>query len=270
MGRKKYLLKCEFCGLDFFARKGTKCCSNSCATKYSYIKNYEKFFKSKEQNLNKRSSLFELIYFTRDEYHKDGYSVILCKTCGNTMKIGNCALKPSRAGIKLECLNCNTIVNEHEKKKRHEDYIKRIDDWKRIREKKESEKRFQKDNTVCNCKECGKEYLFKDGFTLSFCSEACKRKKCNNHKDRRLKKCSIVDGSITLKKVAERDSDICYLCGLFVDWSDFYKTDTTIICGDYYPSIEHVVPISKGGNHTWDNVRLAHRHCNVTKSADIY
>ena len=24
-------------------------------------------------------------------------------------------------------------------------------------------------------------------------------------------------------------------------------------------------PKSKGGTHTWDNVRLAHRHCNAVK-----
>ncbi|MDT2396282.1 HNH endonuclease [Enterococcus avium] len=29
--------------------------------------------------------------------------------------------------------------------------------------------------------------------------------------------------------------------------------------------MDHVIPISKGGTHSWDNVRLAHRHCNAIK-----
>jgi 5-methylcytosine-specific restriction endonuclease McrA len=34
---------------------------------------------------------------------------------------------------------------------------------------------------------------------------------------------------------------------------------------DEYGSIDHVLPVSKGGTHTWNNVRLAHRGCNMAK-----
>ena len=27
-----------------------------------------------------------------------------------------------------------------------------------------------------------------------------------------------------------------------------------------------MIPIAKGGTHTWDNIQLAHRHCNSIKS----
>lgn len=30
-------------------------------------------------------------------------------------------------------------------------------------------------------------------------------------------------------------------------------------------TIEHVIPLSKGGTHTWDNVRPAHAKCNFEK-----
>lgn len=31
------------------------------------------------------------------------------------------------------------------------------------------------------------------------------------------------------------------------------------------PSLDHVVPVSKGGGHAMDNVRCAHRICNAAK-----
>jgi 5-methylcytosine-specific restriction endonuclease McrA len=31
-------------------------------------------------------------------------------------------------------------------------------------------------------------------------------------------------------------------------------------------TLEHLIPLSKGGTHTWDNVGLAHAKCNFDKS----
>jgi 5-methylcytosine-specific restriction endonuclease McrA len=31
------------------------------------------------------------------------------------------------------------------------------------------------------------------------------------------------------------------------------------------PEIDHLVPVSAGGSHTWDNVALAHRRCNYER-----
>lgn len=34
-------------------------------------------------------------------------------------------------------------------------------------------------------------------------------------------------------------------------------------------SLDHIIPLSKGGHHTYDNVQLAHLRCNVRKHARI-
>lgn len=31
-------------------------------------------------------------------------------------------------------------------------------------------------------------------------------------------------------------------------------------------TVDHVIPISKGGTHTWDNVKPAHYKCNIDKA----
>lgn len=64
---------------------------------------------------------------------------------------------------------------------------------------------------------------------------------------------------ITLPKLIKRDGLTCAICGL----PCFYGGD---YLADLYPTIDHIIPISKGGGHTWDNVQLAHRLCNINKS----
>lgn len=52
---------------------------------------------------------------------------------------------------------------------------------------------------------------------------------------------------------------ICYLCK--------EKIDKRLLCPDpMAASIDHVVPLSRGGTHTWDNVMPAHAICNFMKS----
>ena len=56
-----------------------------------------------------------------------------------------------------------------------------------------------------------------------------------------------------------RDNGICQLCGKQID----FDWDSN---SDYYPSIDHIKSIAKGGLHNWDNVQLACRKCNSIKS----
>lgn len=60
------------------------------------------------------------------------------------------------------------------------------------------------------------------------------------------------------------------VCGQKCDYADFEERVSKngyhyILVGGEYPSIDHVVPLSKGGTHTWDNVHLAHKRCNMVK-----
>lgn len=89
-------------------------------------------------------------------------------------------------------------------------------------------------------------------------------------KRRAIIKDAIVDHDITLKKLFERDKGICYICGQPCSWRDCYRVKSgAMICCDQYPSIDHVTPLSKGGKHSWANVRLAHMHCNIAKCAKL-
>lgn len=79
----------------------------------------------------------------------------------------------------------------------------------------------------------------------------------------KIKRKRAMDGAqveaVSLLCVAERDNWTCYLCHRVVERH-------THVVRDQW-SMEHVVPLSKGGSHTYDNVRLAHRGCNSRKGA---
>lgn len=104
---------------------------------------------------------------------------------------------------------------------------------------------------------------------LSYCSSECRKQQektyKGDHKIRALRHGVEYIPGITLKRLVDRDGLTCALCGGTCDWNDKRYGD----CGPLYPSIDHVVPISKGGPHTWENVQVAHFKCNSDKSNQI-
>lgn len=117
------------------------------------------------------------------------------------------------------------------------------------------------------CEYCGR--TFEQHYGNCFCSEKCRKKQYNLRKRRKrsvrtkqAKRNGNYDKSITLAKVYKRDHGVCYICGKHLILNDDYNRSGA-------PTIEHVVPICKGGTHTWDNVRLACRACNIAKGTKL-
>lgn len=61
--------------------------------------------------------------------------------------------------------------------------------------------------------------------------------------------------------IYERDSWICQICGSEVDPVILYPDP-------WSATLDHVVPLSRGGDHTVKNTVLAHLRCNLIKSAN--
>lgn len=77
------------------------------------------------------------------------------------------------------------------------------------------------------------------------------------------------DKDATLVALFEKYKGICYLCGEACDWKDGKWENGVFKVGGKYPSREHVLPLSKGGDDTWSNLRLAHVSCNSKKGAKL-
>lgn len=131
--------------------------------------------------------------------------------------------------------------------------------------KREQEKQWIALHThTRTCPVCGKEFTA-TGNRIT-CSNRCGRKYANRKGDKRIDQSIIDDRDITLESLFKRDKGICHICGKPCDYEDYTVDGDVFIAGNWYPSIDHVVPVSKGGRHSWENVKLAHRLCNSVKS----
>lgn len=62
---------------------------------------------------------------------------------------------------------------------------------------------------------------------------------------------SVPYEKINREDVYLKDGMICGICGGCLEMSDF--------------TIDHIIPISKGGGHVFGNVHSAHRICNIRR-----
>jgi len=228
--RKSYTYICSFCGIEYHpkTKNRNKYCSRECS--FADLKN------KSELNIA-RKDLVKTLNKPINDLIKTLSLIKECRVCGEKFMGKN----KSSTVCSKEC------------------YLKRnnANSYKRL------------------CKVCGKEFEKKYGMNgiRGFCSDKCKQlneketqKKAIKNRKHKLKKGE--DGyGLYLTPLIKRDRGICQICGLLVDKKDYKITEKGyFIAGDNYPSIDHICPISKGGKHSWNNVQLAHFHCNTMKS----
>lgn len=159
----------------------------------------------------------------------EGYNDIQCRECKTVFKHSGQDMKPSRHK-EIQCPVCD----------------------RQSRKVSLSE---------ISCKRCGK--IFIGTKSHKYCSDVCRRAAKRDIEDTYWK-------AITLEKLYDRDKGICYICGGNCDWNDIYiDADGNRIIGPNYPTRDHVIPISKGGDNTCDNIKLAHMRCNSVKNNKI-
>jgi predicted nucleic acid-binding Zn ribbon protein len=121
-----------------------------------------------------------------------------------------------------------------------------------------------------HCAECDKEFQ-RTMYDQRFCSKQCGKKNGRHLSQLRKRINGTVDETVTLTKLYARDNGKCHICGKQANYQDFtVENNGVFISGNSYPSIDHIMPVSKGGTHTWDNVALSHRICNSIKSDNPY
>ena len=94
-------------------------------------------------------------------------------------------------------------------------------------------------------------------------------------RDKRIQNAASKDSDINLFDLFQRDKGICWLCGEKCNYQDkklkvSENGRTYMATGPDYPSIDHIIPLSKGGLHIWENVKLAHKKCNIKKSNKLF
>lgn len=125
--------------------------------------------------------------------------------------------------------------------------------------------------TVAGCHKCGRPVIRRDaagkwisqGFTCEDCLKEARRAANNKAKALRRLRCGALPWKhevVFKQKVFERDEWKCQICGGPVDRTARPQTPL-------HAELDHVVPLSRGGAHAYDNTQCTHRICNLAKSS---
>ena len=211
---------------------------------------------------------FEVVRETRKDWF-----LLRCRECGHEFE------RFVDLHCKTECPECHRREVERRETERKTASMRRalvraFRGVLRVKEREEREREFL--DTVHVCKECGREFTLRElrednpwNFTSTptFCCSACsKRFHKREQRHRRRELCEHSGESVSLLELEERDKHTCYLCGCTTDRSDYtIDSNGNFTAGPTYPSIDHVIPLSLGGEHSMKNARLACVRCNSIK-----
>ena len=193
--------------------------------------------------------------------------ILRCSTCGTEKTISSVSLRGASNHQKIKCMTCFLEGNQKAREvKKEQERIEK--EFNRLRKRQESGHQM----SLNFCLDCGQIIPSRSHYCELHREihqkESLRRLwKNNEYKRQSRMKGKIKDKDIEIHKLAKRDGDVCWLCGQLVDWNDYKIIKGQKQSGNYYPSIDHVVPVALGGEHSWDNVKLAHRICNSYKGA---
>lgn len=111
---------------------------------------------------------------------------------------------------------------------------------------------------VCECRWCGTSFVKER--SSQYCSRLCAARYRSMMARPRRVAIRTASERISFGDIVKRDNGQCGICGKRVSLSVKWPSPKSA-------SIDHIVPLSKGGEHKAANVQLAHYGCNSSKRA---
>jgi 5-methylcytosine-specific restriction endonuclease McrA len=110
---------------------------------------------------------------------------------------------------------------------------------------------------AAGCRRCGVAIEAPTG-TRKYCSSACRRAMRQEDRKAMIRRAYVEP--VSLAVLRRRDEDRCRICGEPVD-------STAQPPHPSAATIDHVVALARGGEHSYRNTQLAHLRCNLAKGA---
>lgn len=126
-----------------------------------------------------------------------------------------------------------------------------------------------------HCSECGGHIPKGAHPNAKYCGDECRKEVktrrfkefYRNHPERyqdysAVRRATIKDATVERverEKVFDRDGWVCHICGGDIDRAAEWPSSECV-------SLDHVVPLSRGGEHSYANCKTAHWGCNSSKS----
>lgn len=296
-------MECKYCGDEFIPRrKNNAYCSKRCKDNASKERRGIKPVTVKIKTCPKCGVEFETVYDSKiycDAHQKkrlgskpkpvhwgdcwhyvEGHALIAKEKHKDFIYLESRRVSRNVKRVRLKCKHCGSINDRAESTFREKNIVCECCGAKAPALRKErvelmrffialKEKRTPK---VCPC--C-RETFYSEYADKVYCSDKCKRKehrrrnkkahpekiRARKYIDRTIKYGGVYEYGITLPRVYKKFQGVCQICGEPCDMNDRSWGNS----GPCYPSVDHIVPLSKGGSHTWGNVQLAHLICNSIK-----
>lgn len=183
--------------------------------------------------------------------------VLKCTKCGETKPpYGFDRDKYRPSGYTAQCKECRGVANRAWKAANAERIREKRAEWRRqnpetdarwLRENRERRRQYERDWYQANRERiAARERARREANPQEWHA----LKQLHYDKRRALKLAAYVEDVDPLV-VLERDDGVCGICGGDVDPFDF--------------QVDHVIPLSRGGEHSYANVQVAHESCNKAK-----
>ena len=229
---------CKVCGKPFDSfRERDVTCSAECAYKYRHPEPKNPTRATMERVNKKHGQHFEYVS------HNSKRIRLKCKCYGNVIERASSTVRQKN----INCEYCKEQNELSEARRKMLHFLTALADSKTPKQ--------------CIC--CGKEFL-SQYHDKKYCSAKCKRKskgRKNSYRSRCRNYGVYYDPSVTRAKVIIRDNGICQICGKVCDENDLRWGSL----GPDFPTLDHIIPLAKGGTHTWGNVQCACAICNSDK-----
>ena len=227
---------CVVCGKPFDTfRDVAVTCSSECAkvVHLGCSPTGKRRVNTVEEWVNEAQTQFEYVSHTK------GRVKIKCKCCGNVLERAKSTVRSKN----VKCEYCKEAEQLQEARQKMACFLIALKDAK----------------TPKQCASCGKTFI-SNYYTQKYCSDKCKRSG-NTYRSRCRHYGVYYDPSVTRIKVVRRDKNTCQICGKTCNPKD--KSWGSL--GPDFPTLDHIIPLAKGGMHTWNNVQCACAICNSNK-----
>lgn len=239
---RRVLVECQDCGRQFERNSGVDFEHIKCKCKCEYLKPKKQkyhfiYWNGQQYTQTAFCKMFDISPSTLNQRLDRGYSLeeAIQKDLTHTCVICDKVFKHPRIG-KLTCSNtCARRLAKGRGKR--------------------------KESRSGTCVMCGASFITIDDKKIT-CSDYCRHQRntvIRNERIRHLKEINQLDETVTLKNVYKKFNGVCQGCGKLLEFGNNWLSND-------YPSVDHVIPLSKGGTHEWSNVQLLCRRCNIMKS----
>lgn len=180
-----------------------------------------------------------------------------CNRCDKTKSIDSFGLdSSSRDGHKTICKQCKSVINKDYNTKNSERILanKRRYYLENAEEIIIKRREYRKKNSDVLSQRQRKYYLKNREYIIERQSKITKI--------RRARLFSAFVEPVCEKKLFIRDEGLCYVCSKKIDLDLSWPHPMS-------KSLEHIIPLSKGGKHSYENTALSHLVCNIRKGSSL-